>query len=111
MSKTITFQAIFNRVGSLADGGWRLSLDLPEHAGGVVAEIAALKGKALGIAIADVDEESDPLLDDTLTFTSPAGNVVIFGDTATHTVELGPTVAKCDTLDFVPEIDKELLPE
>lgn len=57
----ITFQATFSKATTLVDGGWRVSFDLSESSGHKAAQIAALTGSILQIAVVPDETEIDPL--------------------------------------------------
>lgn len=61
MNEGITFLAAFYKATSLADGGWRISFDLDENAGITAAQVAALKGQQLEIAVVPFELLPDPM--------------------------------------------------
>lgn len=61
MSEGITFRAYFSKASTLVDGGWRISFDLSGDLGKVAAQVAALGGQDLQIAIVPVETLADPL--------------------------------------------------
>jgi hypothetical protein len=52
----ITFHATFGKALTTVDGGWRLQLELSENCGGIVADIAKLKGVLLHVVIMAINE-------------------------------------------------------
>lgn len=61
MSEGITFTAHFSKASTLIDGGWRISFDLSEKSGITAAQVAALKGQELEIAVIPFETLADPL--------------------------------------------------
>lgn len=53
---SVTFMATFVKAATLIDGGWRLSLDIPEDQGQVVSEIAQLRGYRLQVAVVAIQD-------------------------------------------------------
>jgi len=51
MSAPITLHAILVRVSTTADGGWRVTLDVPQSDADQVMRLSALRDCALGVAI------------------------------------------------------------
>lgn len=61
MNNGITFTAYFSKATTLVDGGWRVSFDLDEKAGITAAQVSALKGQELQIAVVPHELLADPL--------------------------------------------------
>ena len=55
MSEPITFHATVNKVQTVVDGGWRVTLDVPESESASILELAKLREQVLGVAIAQED--------------------------------------------------------
>lgn len=61
MSAGITFLGHFSKATTLVDGGWRVSFDLSQDSGITAAQVAALQGQELQIAVVPFDLIPDPL--------------------------------------------------
>jgi len=49
--KAISFNAIFNKITSTIDGGWRVSFDVPASDSGSLLELAALREDNLKVVV------------------------------------------------------------
>lgn len=53
----ITFNATFAKATTLIDGGWRISLDLPDFEAQKVTALAQLSDRALQVAIVPLPKD------------------------------------------------------
>lgn len=55
MSEGITFSATLVGVRMMTDGGWRVTIDVPENETPAVHELSKLRGCVLGVAVVQED--------------------------------------------------------